>query len=71
MSLEDSVTKINLDQSSGKAKVWRKKEKKTSQDPKHKHCGEPVMAWACMTAPGTGSLFFIDDETHDGSRSLQ
>ena len=28
-----------------------------------KHGGGSVMAWACMTANGTGSLVFIDDVT--------
>lgn len=34
-----------------------------------KHCGCCVIAGACMAAPGTGSLIFINHETHDsGSR---
>lgn len=66
-------TKINLYQSDGKAKVWRKKG--TAYDPKHtsssvKHGGGNVMAWACMAASGTGSLIFIDDVTDDGSSRM-
>lgn len=66
-------TKINLYQSDGKAKVWRKKG--SAYDPKHtsssvKHGGGSVMAWACMAASGTGSLVFIDDVTHDGSSRM-
>ena len=66
-------TKINLYQSDGKAKVWRKKG--SAHDPKHtsssvKHGGGSVMAWACMAASGVGSLIFIDDVTHDGSSRM-
>ena len=66
-------TKINLYQSDGKAKVWRKKG--TAYDPKHtsssvKHGGGNVMAWACMAASGTDSLIFIDDVTDDGSSRM-
>ena len=66
-------TKINLYQSDGKAKVWRKKG--TAHDPKHtsssvKHGGGNVMAWACMAASGTGSFIFIDDVTDDGSSRM-
>ena len=66
-------TKINLYQSDGKAKVWRKKG--SAHDPKHtsssvKHSGGNVMAWACMASSGTGSLIFIDDVTHDGSSKM-
>uniref|UniRef100_A0A8C5QBF4 Transposase n=1 Tax=Leptobrachium leishanense TaxID=445787 RepID=A0A8C5QBF4_9ANUR len=61
-------TKINLYQSDGKRRVWRKKG--TAHDPKHttssvKHGGGSVIAWACMAANGTGSLVFIDDVTAD------
>ena len=66
-------TKINLDQSDGPAKVWRKKG--SAHDPKHrsvsvKHGVESVMAWACIAATGVGSLIFIDDVTHDGSSRM-
>ncbi len=66
-------TKINLYQSDGKAKVWRKKG--TASDPKHtsssvKHDGGNVMAWACTAASGTCSLIFIDDVTDDGSSRM-
>ena len=52
-------TKINLDQSEGKAKVWRMKG--SAHDPKHtissvKHGGGSVMVWAYMAASGVGSL---------------
>ena len=66
-------TKMNLYQSDGKKKVWRREG--TAQDPKHttssvKHSGGGVMAWACMAAEGTGSLIFIDDITADGSSKI-
>ena len=65
-------TKINLYQTDGKKKVWRRLG--MAHDPKHttssvKHGGGSVMAWACMASNGTGSLVFIDDVTKDrGSR---
>ena len=45
---------MNLYQSDGKAKVWRKG---SVHDPKHtsssvKHGGGSIMAWACMVASG-------------------
>uniref|UniRef100_A0A8C5Q2J1 Transposase Tc1-like domain-containing protein n=1 Tax=Leptobrachium leishanense TaxID=445787 RepID=A0A8C5Q2J1_9ANUR len=66
-------TKINLYQSDGKRKVWRRKG--TAHDPKHttssvKHGGGSVMAWACMAANGTGSHVFIDDVTGDKSSRM-
>lgn len=62
-------TKINLYQSDGKRRVWRRKG--TAHDPKHttssvKHGGGSVMVWACMAANGTGSLVFTDDVTAAG-----
>ncbi len=49
-------TNINLYQTDGKKKVWRKKG--TAHDPKHtpssvKHGGSSVLAWACLAAYGT------------------
>ncbi len=46
--------------------------KGTANDPKHtassvKHGGGVVMAWACMTVPGTGLLNFTDDLMYDDS----
>ncbi len=35
-----------------------------------KHGGGSVVAWACMTASGTGSLVFIDDVTADKSSRI-
>uniref|UniRef100_A0A8C5P8K5 Transposase n=1 Tax=Leptobrachium leishanense TaxID=445787 RepID=A0A8C5P8K5_9ANUR len=69
--LVSSVHRINLYQSDGKRRVWRRKG--TAHDPKHttspvKHGGGSVMAWACMAANGTGSLVFIDDVTDKSSR---
>ncbi len=66
-------TKINLYQSDGKRRVWRRKG--TAHDPKHttssvKHGGGSVMAWACMAASGTGYLVFIDDVTADKSSRM-
>uniref|UniRef100_A0A8C5N2V1 Transposase n=1 Tax=Leptobrachium leishanense TaxID=445787 RepID=A0A8C5N2V1_9ANUR len=66
-------SKINLYQSDGKRRVWRRKG--TAHDPKHttssvKHGGGSVMAWACKAANGTGSLIFIDDVTADKSSRM-
>ncbi len=62
-----------MDQSDGKAKVWRKKG--YAHDPKHtsssvKHSGGNVMAWAFIASSGTGSLIFINDVMHDGSSKI-
>ena len=67
------MIKTNLYQSDGKSKVWRREG--TAQDPKHtttcvKHGGGGVMACACMTGEGTGSLIFIDDITADGRSKM-
>uniref|UniRef100_A0A8C5M9G9 Transposase n=1 Tax=Leptobrachium leishanense TaxID=445787 RepID=A0A8C5M9G9_9ANUR len=64
-------TKINLYQSDGKRRVWRRKG--TAHDPKHttssvKLGGGSVMAWAFMAANGTGSLVFIDVTADKSSR---
>uniref|UniRef100_A0A8C5MJ28 Transposase n=1 Tax=Leptobrachium leishanense TaxID=445787 RepID=A0A8C5MJ28_9ANUR len=64
-------TKINLYQSDGKSRVWRRKG--TAHDPMHttssvKHGGGSVMASACMAANGTGSLVFIDVTADKSSR---
>ena len=72
-SYRTDETKINLYQSDGKARVWRKKG--SAHDPKHtsssvKHGGGSVMIWDCMAASGVGSLIFIDDVTHDGSSKM-
>ncbi len=53
-------TKINLYQSDGKRRVWRRKG--TAHDPKHttssvKHGGGSVMAWACMAARMNSEVF--------------
>uniref|UniRef100_A0A667YPJ5 Transposase n=1 Tax=Myripristis murdjan TaxID=586833 RepID=A0A667YPJ5_9TELE len=49
--------------------------KGAAQDPKQstssvQHGGGSIMAWACMTASGTGSLVYIDDVTADGSSRM-
>ncbi len=65
-------TKINLYQSDGKAKVWRKKDLLMIPNIQAhlKHSGGNIMAWACIASSGTGSLIFIDDVTHDGSSKM-
>lgn len=62
MVLWTNETKDNLYQSDAKSKVQRKEG--AVQDPKHytlsgKHGGGGVMAWACTSATGTGSLIFM------------
>ncbi len=61
-----------MDQSDGKAKVWRKKDLLMIPNIQAhlKHSGGNVMAWACIASSGTGSLIFINDVTHDGSSKL-
>ncbi|XP_069798460.1 transposable element Tc1 transposase [Narcine bancroftii] len=66
-------TKINLYQSDGKSKAWRRKG--TAQDPKHttlfmKNDGGDVMACTCLAATGISALIFIDDVTADGSSKM-
>ncbi len=66
-------TKIILNLSDGKAKVWR--EKGTTNNPKHtassvKHGGGGILAWACIAASGTGSLNFTDDSMYDDSSRM-
>ncbi len=58
-------TKINLYQSDGKLKVWRKKGLLMIPNIQAhlKHIGGNVMAWACIASSGTGSLIFINDVT--------
>ncbi len=51
------------------------KKKVTANDPKHtassvKHGGDGVMAWACMTAAGTGPLNFTDDLMYDDNSRI-
>ncbi len=61
-----------MDQSDGKAKVWRKKDLLMIPNIQAhlKHSGGNVMAWACIASSGTGSLIFINDVTHDGSSKI-
>ncbi len=61
-----------MDQSDGKAKVWRKKDLLMIPNIQvHlKHSGGNVMAWAFIASSGTGSLIFINDVTHDGSSKI-
>ncbi len=61
-----------MDQSDGKAKVWRKKDLLMIQNIQAhlKHSGGNVMAWAFIASSGTGSLIFIDDVTHDSSSKI-
>ncbi len=61
-----------MDQSDGKAKVWRKKDLLMIPNIQAhlKHSGGNVMAWACISSSGTGSLIFINDVTHDGSSKI-
>ncbi len=61
-----------MDQSDGKAKVWRKKDLLMIPNIQAhlKHSGGNVMAWAFIASSGTGSLIFINDVTHDGSSKI-
>ncbi len=61
-----------MDQSDGKAKVWRKKDPLMIPNIQAhlKHSGGNVMAWAFIASSGTGSLIFINDVTHDGSSKI-
>ncbi len=61
-----------MDQSDGKAKVWRKRDLLMIPNIQAhlKHSGGNVMAWACIASSGTGSLIFINDVTHDGSSKM-
>ncbi len=61
-----------MDQSDGKAKVWRKKDLLMIPNIQAhlKHSGGNVMAWAFIASSETGSLIFINDVTHDGSRKI-
>ncbi len=61
-----------MDQSGGKAKVWRKKDLLMIPNIQAhlKHSGGNVMVWAFIAASGTGSLIFINDVPHDGSSKI-
>ncbi len=61
-----------MDQSDGKAKVWRKKDLLMIPNIQAhlKHSGGNVMAWAFIASSGTGSLIFINDVTHDSSSKI-
>ncbi len=61
-----------MDQSDGKANVWRKKDLLMIPNIQAhlKHSGGNVMAWAFIASSGTGSLIFINDVTHDGSSKM-
>ncbi len=61
-----------MDQSDGKAKVWRKKDLLMIPNIQAhlKHSGGNVMAWAFVASSRTGSLIFINDVTHDGSSKI-
>ncbi len=54
-----------MDQSDGKAKVWRKNYLLMIPNIQAhlKHSGGNVMAWAFIASSGTGSLIFINDVT--------
>ncbi len=54
-----------MDQSDGKAKVWRKKDLLMIPNIQAhlKHSRGNVMAWAFIAYSGTGSLIFINDVT--------
>ncbi len=61
-----------MDQSDGKAKVWRLNYLlmfPNIQAPL-KHSGGNLMAWAFIASSRTGSLIFINDVTQEGSSKI-
>lgn len=59
---------MNLYQSGGKAKVWRRKGSDTNLW--LKHFGVSVMAWVWKDASRASLLIFINNKTRDGSLSM-
>ncbi len=53
-------TKINLFDSDGVQHVWRRPGEENSALPTVKHGGGSIMVWGCMSAAGTGELWFIE-----------